>query len=255
MNAKKKLVFLLLGLSLSDIALSAGKVVLPQSPTPTPITTTPNVQTGLTPSLITFQPTGGSTFPLFLINNRRIVSPRFQALATLKNQLSPYGLKPCLVVADINATPIGCGNGLVQFGANELYTYGRAINLQKVPVALARGVSQPFAANFRSPVGLIPGDTVGRVVHVHFNEPVAQFAMNFDSGQLLTPSIDSVKFVLGSGTNAVQLTQPLVPGKAQWAGVQVLEGITDLAIVPVGGATHAFTADQISVVTKAKFLP
>ena len=258
MNTTKKLGLLLLALSFSNAALAANTVKPTRPPVPTP--KPPPVIPGLAPALMPFQPVGGTTFSMFMINAKKIASTPFKELATLTGQLSPFGLSPCLVVADLNATPIVCGNGLVRFGTNELYTYGRPFNLQKVPLTLHKGVSQPFAANFRSTVGLIPGDSVGRTVHVHFNKPVAQFAMNLDSGQLGAPSIDSVKFVVGLGANQVELTQPLQPG-TQWAGIQLPSGFTDLAIIPQGDplnpTTNAlgFATDQFSVVTTAQFNP
>jgi len=257
MNTTKKLGLLLLALSFSSAALSDRKVPPPPIPTPQP---KPPVIPGLAPALMPFQPAGGTTFAIFMINPKKIASIPVKELATLKGQLSPFGLSPCLVIADLNATPISCGNGLVKFDTNELYTYGRPINLQKVPVILSKGVSQPFAANFRSAVGLIPGDSVGRTVHVHFNKPVAQFAMNIDSGQLNAPSIDSVKFVVGLGTDQVELTQFLQPG-SQWVGVQLPSGFTDLAMVPQGDSLNptrnalGFVTDQFAVVTTEQFTP
>jgi hypothetical protein len=209
---------------------------------------------------MSFQPTGGTTYALFFFNTQKLVSSPAQELATLKGQLRPFGLSPCLVAADVNATPIRCGNGLVLLGTNELYTYGRPANLQRVPLTLNKGVKQVFGANFRSPVGLIPGDSVGRTVHYHSVVPVAQFAINFDSGQLSAPSIYAVKFVVGIGASQVALTKVLQPG-TQWAGVQVPAGFTDLAVVPLKDPLNittnaqAFVADQFSVVTKAQFIP
>lgn len=261
MNTSKQLRIFLLAFSFSSAVLArqGGKDIPPlptPTPTPTPIpaskpSPTPNSQ----PAIIQYQPTGGSTFTLFFMDKKRLLSSPAQEWATLQGQLSSFGISPCLVTADLNATPIRCGNGLVQFGTNELYTYGRPFNLQKVPITLNRGVKQVFAADFRSPAGIIPGDPVGRVVHVQFNQPVSEFAMNFDSGQALAPSIGAVRFIVGTGENAVNLEQPLDPGTTQWAGVQVPSGFTDLVVVPLEGATQAFVIDQFSVVTKAQFNP
>ena len=264
MNTLKQLGLLLLALSFSSAALSQGGVKTPPPPPPItfnppppppPTTPKPPPTTGLRPVLISSQPTGGTTYALFFMNTKRLVSSPVRELAALQDQLSFYGLSPCVVTADINATSIKCGNGLVQFGTNELYSYGRPFNLQKVPYFTPnRGVKQVFGANFRSPVGLLPGDSVGRVVHVHFNLPVSQFAMNFDSGQLSAPSIGSVRFVLGTGANAVSLMQPLTAGTTRWVGVQDPAGFTDLDVVSVG-SSKAFVTDQFSVVTKTQFIP
>lgn len=254
MNTLKQLGLLLLMLSFSNAALSRQGKVTPQTSSP-PTTTIPTQKPSPRPVLISAQPTGGTTYALFFIDKKRLVSSVAQELETLNGQLSLFDLSPCLVTADLNATPITCGKGLVQFGTNELYSYGRPFNLQKVAFTPDKGVKQVFGANFRSPVGLLPGDSVGRAVHVHFNQAVYQFAMNFDSGQSLTPSIGSVKFIVGTGAEAISFKQTLAPGTTQWAGVQVPAGFTDLVVVPLEGATQAFVTDQFSVVTKAQFIP
>ena len=259
MNTTQKLGLLLLALSFSGAALAKGGV---KPPPPPPTTTPPPSTTGSAPALISYQPTGGTTYALFYMNTQRLVSSQAQELARLTDQLSPFGLSPCLVAADVNATPIKCGNGLVEFGTNELYSYGRPFNLQKVPLTLDRGVKQVFGANFLSAVRLIPGDSTGRTVHFHSKELVAQVAINIDSGQLGAPSIYAVKFVVGTGVDQVALTQVLQPG-TQWAGVQVPAGFTDLAVVPlldpnqlnITTNAQAYVTDQFSVVTKAQFIP
>ena len=241
MNTTKKLGLLLLALSFSGATLAV-------SPLP-----------GTAPQLFPYQPSGGSTYALFFLNNKNIKLSPSQELATLKAQLLPSGLSPCLVSTDINATPIKCGSGLLNFGSNELYSYTLSNNLHKLPLTLNKGVKQVFTANFRSPQGLIPGDKQGKMVDIHFGQPVAQFAMNVNSGQLIAPSIYAVTFVVGTGVNQFALTQILQPG-AHWVGVQVPAGFTDLAVIPLEDSTnpttssHAFVADQFSVVTKAQFI-
>lgn len=273
MHTFKQLGLLMMALSVSNAALSrqgntqpppppppATPVPLPvPSPTITPIPAPPTTLSKPQPipqaTLISYQPTGGKTYALFYMNPKRLQLPLFQELSILNNQMSLSGVSPCLVSADINATGITCGKGLVKFGTNELYSYGRPFNLQKVPLTLDKGVQQVFGADFRSPVGLVPGDPVGKSVSVHFNQPVSQFAMNFDSGQATAPSIGAIQFIVGTGTNAVSLTQTLAPGTTQWAGVQAPGGFTDLVMVPLEGATQAFVIDQFSLVTKAQFVP
>lgn len=223
-------------LTVSAVAMSRGGVTTP------PTTTTTNV----TP--ITGLPVGGTTFALYTIDAKKVTSTSAE-IANLTSQLSSYGVNPCIVTTDINATPIKCGAGLVQFGTNELYSYNSPINLQPIQVNLDRGVKQVFAANFRSPVGTIAGDSVGGAVHIHFNKLVYQFSMNFDSGQSIAPSVGSVQFFTGTTSQATPIEQPLVAGTVQWAGIQDPNGFTDVVVVPSGGATSAFVSDMFSIVT------
>ncbi|MDD1620373.1 MAG: hypothetical protein LUQ11_02745 [Methylococcaceae bacterium] len=260
MNTSKPLALLLLALSFSSAVLArqAGKhpTPLPPPATPTPVPAPiPAPTSDSQPTLISYQPTDGTTYALYFMDRKRLGLSLAREWATLQRQLRPLGLSPCQVAADINATPVKCGNGLIQFGANELYTYGRPLNLQKVPLTLTKGIKQVFSANFRSPKGLIPGDSIGRMVHVHFNQPVSQFAMNFDPGQTLAPSLGAVQFIVGTGKTAVSLKQSLLAGTPQWLGVQFPAGFTDLVVVPLDGATQAYVTDQFSVVTKAQFIP
>lgn len=250
--------FLVLGVASNAVFAKNGN-----NPTPVTIVVnpTPDVDPVVPPATNTLpitltginaQPIGGTTFALFYIDIRKVASAT-QEIAILASHLSPYGLTPCRISADVNYTPISCG-GLVKFGINQLYTYGRPLNLQRVPIATNKGVKQVFAANFLSPVGLIPGDSVGRSIHVHFTQPVVRFAMNIDSGQAATPSIDSITIVEGPIGSQVSVSQNITPGTTQWVGVESADGFTDLDIIPVGGPTgaQAYVTDQISIVTKAQ---
>jgi hypothetical protein len=262
MNSNKYLVLLLLaaaslsGVSTLAVAKEGRSPVVAKkgklsTPTQKPIiSATRSILTlaGIAPSLILDKPTGGVTYGLFFINNKKADSPA-QELAALSSQVSAYGISPCLVSTDINGTPINCGAGLVSFGANQVFSYITPINLSKLNVNFNKGVKQVFGANFLSPKGLIPGDSSGRVVHVHFNQSVTEFAMNIDSGQADTPSIEKIQFVMGAVGNQVALTHPLIPGIGQWVGVQAPNGIQDLDVIPVG-STEAYTFDQFTVVAK-----
>ncbi len=253
MNTKKHFGLLLLAAaSISGVsALAVAKAGSSSTSTQTStISATSSILTpDIAPSLITAKPTGGSTYALFFMNKKKINLTASQELAVLSSQLSAYGISPCLVTTDINGTPISCGAGLVSFGTNQLYSYTTPINLVHLNIDFNRGVKQVFAANFLSPNGLIPGDSVGRPVHVHFNKPVTQFAMNIDSGQALAPSIDNVQFVVGAVGSQVALTQTLIPGIGQWVGVQAPNGIQDLDVIGLG-STSAYSIDQFTVVPK-----
>ena len=255
MKSKKYVTLLLAGLSLATASnLMAAKVVKP-APIPVPAIVPPPVVNpillpGTAPVLITSKPAGGSSYALFFMDTKKLFPiTNVQALATLTTQLSGVGISPCLVSTDINATPLKCGNGLVDFGSNQMYSYTLPINMLHLPINFDKGVRQVFAANFLSPNGLIPGDSIGHTVHVHFNQPVVQFAMDIDSGQAVAPSIDSVQFVTGAGAAQVSVSQSLLPGTVQWVGIQSLNGITDPDVVATG-STQAFTIDQFVVVPK-----
>ena len=263
MKSNKHFVLLLLAAaSLSGISTLAvakegrspvvAKVGKSSTPTQKPIisATRPNLTlAGTAPSLILDKPTGGSTYGLFFIDTKKTLSSASLELATLTSQVNAYGISPCLVSTDINGTPINCGAGLVSFGDNQLFSYITPINLSKLNINFNKGVKQVFGANFHSPKGLIPGDASGRVVHVHFNQSVTEFAMNIDSGQADTPSIEKIQFVMGAVGSQVALTHPLIPGISQWVGVQAPNGIQDLDVTAVGSAS-AYTFDQFTVVTK-----
>lgn len=254
MSTKKHFGLLLLAAaSISGVSALAVAKAGTSSTSTTLTTSTPTTSTILTPdiapSLITAKPTGGSTYALFFMNKKKIKLTAAQEMAVLSSQLSVYGISPCRVTTDINGTPISCGAGLVSFGANQLYSYTTPINLVYLRNDSNRGIKQVYAANFLSPNGLIPGDSVGRPVHVHFNQPVTQFAMNIDSGQLDAPSIENVQFVVGAVGSQVSLTQALTPGTGQWVGVQAPNGITDLDVIGLG-STQAYSIDQFTVVPK-----
>ena len=253
MKSKKYVTLLLAGLSLATASnlVAAKKVNAAPIPVPIPVplpVVNPILLPGTAPVLMTSKPVGGSEFALFFMDTKKLFpNTRAQALANLTTQLSGEGISPCLVSADINATPLSCGNGLVSFGANQMYSYTLPINMLQLPIKFDEGVRQVFAGNFLSPKGLIPGDRIGHTVHVHFKQPVVQFAMDIDSGQAIAPSIDSVQFVTGAGAAQVSVSQSLLPGTVQWVGIQSLNGITDLDVVATG-STQAFAIDRFVVV-------
>ncbi len=253
MNKLTMAVLMLLTLDYSNVAVAANRplnrpIVKPPVVLP-PIVVPPVQQTG---NIINYQPSGGTNFSLFWVNKARIQGTVLQALASLNRQVSSIGITPCLVPTDVNATPISCGSGLVNFGINQLFSSSTAINLGSVPVRLPRGVKTVYGANFLSPKGTIAGDSTGRTVDISFSEPVAEFAMEFDPGQSLTSSITSVDFYDG---NALLGSYTFNRGVKQWAGLQIPAGIQNLTIVPVGGDTNsqAFKTDMFTVVTKAQF--
>ena len=254
---------LLLTFCLSSAAFAQNGVnpVPASAPTPAPVSVIPTTKpapapvTPAKPVLISAIQNTGSTYSLVFMNTRKIPGTPAQEMATLNTQLNPYGVTPCRVVADINATGINCGNGLVQFGVNELYSYTRPFNLRQLPIAFDKGVQEVFGANFRSPVGLLPGDSIGRNLHVHFNQPVSQFLIHVDSGNTLAPSVAGIQFYVVNGANVASTPIKKLTAPTQYVGVHLASGFTDLVIVPVGGQSQAFAADLFSVVPTANYIP
>jgi len=260
MNRLKMAGLLLIALDYSGLSLAAGR---PGGTTPPP--PPPPQQPAQQPQLgviTNAEPIGGSSFAFFWMNLKQISTSTAQTLATLNNQLNQIGLSACMVKTDINATPINCGNGLVKFGTNQLFSNTTAPHQTTVGLRLPRGVKTVYGTNYLSATagGTIPGDTTGRLVDVHFNVPVTEFAMEFDPGAAPskvnpspTSTIDAIDFYSGVAPNKVKLgSYNLVRGVTQWVGVQDPNGITDLTIVPLGGDTNAklFDINKLTVVTK-----
>jgi hypothetical protein len=203
------------------------------------------------------QPLGGKTFAMFYMNNKKIDSSPAQELIALTNLLNKQnqGISPCMVNTDINAIGISCGGGLVKF-VEGFYSNILSFNLKNELINLRKGLKQVNGSNFRSPTKLVPGDSVGRDIHIVFNKPVYEFAMNFDSTTNYNSrtkvttggsSIDSVKFLV----NGAVVQSDLTPTSTQWVTVSDSKGMKDLWINPVGGdsSARAFRMNKFSVVT------
>ena len=203
------------------------------------------------------KPLGGKTFAMFYMNNKKIDSSPAQELIALTNLLNKQnqGISPCMVNTDINAIGISCGGGLVKF-VEGFYSNILSFNLKNELINLRKGLKQVNGSNFRSPTNLVPGDSVGRDIHIVFNKPVYEFAMNFDSTTNYNPktkvttggsSIDTVKFLV----NGAVVQSDLTPTSTQWVTVSDSNGMKDLWINPVGGdsGARAFRINKFSVVT------
>ncbi len=275
----KALVGSLLALSFSGAALAkkSGTVTTPP-PTTTTTAFTASISGAMpaipqmtvtqdplaqTPELISGTQSTASTYAMFFVDTRKVSYNL--ALSTLNTTLKPYSIAPCGVSRDINGTGIACGNKLVQFGGNEFFTtsHGATIGLDTLPLKMdpAGAVKQVLGANFLSPVNTTPGDSYGRLVHVHFSVPVSQFVMRVGYGQLAAPSVSNLKFIVGTNLQGPSVTKNLLTpeaaasGGAQWVGVQLAAGFQDLMIVPEGDDAQSWTADLISVLPKTLFTP
>ena len=260
-NFKKlALTVILMGLSYSVMA-QIQKVPNPPAQSIPTLTANPLQASPSEPVLIDgIQATGSSSFLVVYMDTSKIVGTVAQQTALINYRLGILNpsakISACLVGADINATGINCGNGLVQFNTYDYYTFTRPFNLQKLPIVYPRGVKEVFGADFKSPVGTIPGDSQGRVVHLHFSTPISQFLIHVDSGQPVAPSVSGIQFVVSNGTLKVSkpLTQTLT-APTQFVGIQRASGFTDVEITPLGGQSQAFAADLYTVVPKIKFVP
>ncbi len=193
------------------------------------------------------------TYSLFYIDGARLKGgtsvAQEQAILTAQLAALTPPLKPCFATADLNATNIRCGSGTtqMQLGISEIFGYNLETLLTGVPVTLDRGVRQLWFANFLSPNGTIPGDSVGRLARIHFTGRMAQFGMLVDPG--LNASLTSIQFIV----NGQALPpQPLTAGVVQFVGVEDPQGFTDLTVI-AGGVTRAFVADKLAFVPLANF--
>ena len=199
---------------------------------------------------------GATTYSFFLIKENKLKNMSVaQATSNLAQAVQPYGVTPCIVAGDTNAS-IACGvpssPTFMLAAPGEFLTYDLA-NFQDLPPIKDRRVfnkdsayNQVYAVNFLSPVGNIPGDSAGRSpVHVRFSVPVTEFSMLVDGGQAIAPASDNIQFVVNGVTLA---PQSYVAGTPTVIGVWDPAGFTEVAIIAGGGQTQAFLADRFSFV-------
>jgi hypothetical protein len=174
-----------------------------------------------------------------------------QAKVRLDQQLladpATSNITACPITGDVNATNVTCGNGAIQFGGGEFFTYSLATDLPGIPLRLDNGVREQFGANFLSPNNPAPGDTTGRVVRIHFNKRMAQFGLMIDPGP--GGSVSGIQFIVNRQTTPVQA---LTPGIPQFVGVEDSAGFTDVTIIATG-TVRAWVADQFSYLPLANF--
>ncbi|MFZ2407421.1 MAG: hypothetical protein WAW41_19975 [Methylobacter sp.] len=202
------------------------------------------------PRAISVMAGGATTYSFFMVDAKRLNG---RTVAQLQNELQQQldsnstGLTACWVTGDLNATNINCGNGAMRFGNTELYTYNLETNIAGVAFVLDRAIREAQGANFISPNVTVPGDTTGRVVRIHFNRRVAQFGMLVDAGAATAPSVNAIQFIVNQQTIPIQ---PLVPGTANFVGVEDPQGFSDVTII-ASGTPRAWIADQFSYVPLA----
>ena len=205
-----------------------------------------------TPKTISVVQNTAIKYSFFMVDTAKLPTGLLeqQAQNNLIAQLSTDGVTPCWVRGDLNSTGISCGD--IRFGNGELYTYNLETNMPPITTqVIEKYYRHATGVNFLvSTTGL--GDQFGRIVHIHFNQRMAQFGMYVDAGQVLAPNITGVQFVVNRETTPIQPV-PAGPGGA-FVGIEDPHGFTDIDVIPVG-VTRAFGADQFSVVPMINFQP
>jgi len=231
-------------------------------------------QVQATPTVLQTMGSSAVTYSFFTVKN----PPAGVSIPTIQNLLqnnlnastASTKLTACWVSGDSNVTPINCGNGAMQFGNADMYTYNGASNIpgfsvSKAPLVVSDPKSDTLDQVILSSKGTnfvvgtvgIPnsGDVVGRVVNIHFNQRVAQFGMLVDGGQLDAPSAKGIQFLVNHQSTSVQ---SLTNGVPTFVGVEDKAGFTDITIIASGetGTTsdsRAWIADQFSFVPMSAF--
>jgi hypothetical protein len=226
-------------------------------------------QVQATPKLISAMGNGATTYSLFIVDTAKALKNGFtvvQAQTALQTELNLNTSQPkltaCFVAGDLNITPVNCGNGALQFRNADFYTYNIPSNIPIYPMSktLKSLFLETQGANFKSSttnaVGqIIPGDTSGRVVNIHFKQRVAQFGLLVDAGQTAAPSVSGIQFLVNRQITEVQT---LTAGVPTFVGVEDTAGFTDVTIISSGeiGSTtdvRAWIADHFSFVPLATF--
>ena len=221
------------------------------------------------PTLISAMGNGATTYSMFVVDVAKALKNGFtvaQAQIALQTELDLNTTAPkltaCYVAGDLNITPVNCGNGEMQFRNADFYTYNIPSNIPIYPISKTLNplFLKTQGANFLSSTTnaagqIIPGDTAGRVVNVHFKQRVAQFGMLVDAGQAGAPSVSGIQFLVNRQTTSKQM---LTGGIPNFVGVEDAAGFADVTIITSGeiGSTteaRAWIADHFSFVPLAAF--
>lgn len=176
-----------------------------------------------------------------------------QEFTKLTTQLAPFGIKPCQIATDLNGTGVSCGDtttGTIRFSSNEFFTYNNGFELPGSPIPanqLDAGVNKRYGSNFLAPTVIGDLGTPGRPFTVHFSHRVAQFGMLVDGPN---GSIGGVQFIVNHQPMPII---PLVANTPTFVGVEDTLGFTDVTVIPSGGQSMTFVADQFSFLLQANF--
>jgi hypothetical protein len=208
------------------------------------------------PKFIPAMAASATTYSLYAVNTKKI--PAGTTIVQVQNSLQAQldlatpKLTACWVTGDLNRSPINCGNGALQFGSTDFYSYNfpvLTLGLFPLDKTLRPVILEALGANFISATVGVPGDTVGRVVNVHFNQRVAQFGMLVDAGQVGAQSINGLQFIVNRQATPVKA---LTAGAPVFVGVEDGAGFTDLTII-ASGSTRSWVADKFAFVPLSAF--
>ncbi len=187
-------------------------------------------------------PAEDPTASIFLFFKYNAKKAQANSLALLTKELAP--LKPVILTNDLNQTPIVLPGA--SFGVNQLYSsFGNFYFpvFKSKNKDLNRVYDQRFMVNFRSPEGTTPGDTNGKTVHVHFNNPVNYFGAWY-SGNFDLSLTEKIQYVIN---NTVVAEVNIADGKLKFLGVKMPTAFTDMDIEPSRGLNQAYMFDRTSL--------
>jgi hypothetical protein len=183
---------------------------------------------------------GAKVFEFFKYDSKKA---KPDSKAKLEAELFP--VIPVYFTQDTNQTPIKLQGAT--FGTNQLYSYGTSSfsfdTFKSVDKDLNRVFKQKFAVNFRSPEGVVAGDTRGRLVHVHFDQPVtyfgAWFQCAFGDPDNVSATMEKLQFIVNGQIVEYPNLEDTINTK--FMGVYDSVPFTDLDIVPTGTPGHALS--------------
>ena len=208
-----------------------------------------------------------TTFSFYYINPAKVSLTTAVARSTLQTRLNAagQGITACFLAADLNASNINCGNGLMNLGP-DYFSYHNATH-HTVPTLTwtqadadsgLDNTTIEYGVNARS-VTLVNQPTEStRVFQIRFNRRVAQFGFQVDPFmQIDTPDptegrlVDGVQFIVNGQATAVRdLTQEL-RGNTPFVGVEDPHGFTEITVIGTGNGS--ILADRYTVVPLSSF--
>jgi hypothetical protein len=210
---------------------------------------------------------GKTTFSFFYIDPAKVSLATATARSTLQTRLNAagQGITACFLTADLNASNINCGSGLMNLGP-DYFSYHNA-TYHPVPTLPWTAADQDsgldrstveYGVNARSATLVTQPTENTRVFQVRFNRRIAQFGFHVDPFiQTDTPDltegrlVDGVQFVVnGQVTPVRDLTQEL-RGNTPFVGVEDPHGFTEVTVIATGGGS--LQGDRYTVLPLSNF--
>lgn len=172
---------------------------------------------------------------------KRITSDKTRAFLS---ELSSVGQLPCFVNADVNAS--GFTWGILKFKLNGFYT--STISGLLPSIQLSKFTKDAFRqtkiANFKSPVGTIPGDASGHVAEIQSGKALREIHFLVSAGQPAAPASDTLYVSLDGRAAQSFSLDPKVANK-----ISVSDGLSFTSVaIWSSGMTDAFMADNFGYV-------